>query len=120
MLPRIVERVYREQCVIRLVEIVSDLSQLPWHGSAFHTVACVSLGAMKAYNSDITVEEFIARHTKPCDPVTDNYFREPFAYDISEGKSWALFPAHAYHAKLLVGAIIPGFSVSLLGGATTQ
>jgi hypothetical protein len=34
---------------------------------------------MKAYNSDITIEEFIARHAKPYDAATDNYFREPFA-----------------------------------------
>jgi DNA modification methylase len=62
---------------------------------------------MKAYNSDITIEEFIAKHAKPYDPATDNYFREPFAHDILEGKSSELFQAHAYHTKLPVGAIIP-------------
>jgi hypothetical protein len=34
---------------------------------------------MRAYNSDITVEEFMGRYAKPYDPATDNYFREPFA-----------------------------------------
>ena len=36
---------------------------------------------MRAYHSDITVEEFIARHAKPYNPTMDNYFREPSAQD---------------------------------------
>jgi hypothetical protein len=49
---------------------------------------------MKAYNSDITVEEFIAQHATPYDEVTDNYFREPFAKDTKVGKNNAIY-AHS-------------------------
>jgi len=46
---------------------------------------------MKAYNSDITVEKFIARHAKPYDPAMDNYFREPFAKDTDDaGREWRI------------------------------
>jgi hypothetical protein len=61
---------------------------------------------MKAYNSDIMVEEFIPRYAKPYDPTTDNYFREPFARDVSEGKISDLFQAHSYHTKIPMDAII--------------
>jgi hypothetical protein len=33
---------------------------------------------MRAYHSDITVEEFIVRHAEPYDLATDNCFQEPF------------------------------------------
>lgn len=55
---------------------------------------------MKAYNSDITVEEFIARHGKPYDPATDNYFREPFAQDTKVGKNSAIYNAHSCYVNL--------------------
>lgn len=45
---------------------------------------------MKVYSSDITVEEFIARHAKPYDPAADNYFREPFVQDTKVGKNSAI------------------------------
>lgn len=55
---------------------------------------------MKAYNSDITVEEFIAQHATPYDEATDNYFREPFAKDTKVGKNSAIYNAHSYHTKV--------------------
>ena len=32
------------------------------------------------------IEDFIKHHGKPYDPTTDDYHREPFAADVSEGK----------------------------------
>jgi DNA modification methylase len=60
---------------------------------------------MRAYNSDITIEEFIQKYAQPFDATTDNYFREPFARDVSEGKISDLFQAHSYHTKIPVDAI---------------
>src|SRR2546426_1726214 len=62
---------------------------------------------MKAYNSDITVEEFIAQHATPYDPATDNYFREPFAKDTKVGKNSAIYNAHSYHTKVPPKGIVP-------------
>src|SRR6266850_4136127 len=55
---------------------------------------------MKAYNSQQTVEEFIARHARPYDAATDNYFREPFAKDTKVGKNSAIYNAHSFHTKV--------------------
>jgi len=62
---------------------------------------------MKAYNSDITVEEFIARHARPYDPATDNYFQEPFAKDTKVGKNSVIYNAHSYHTKVPPEGIVP-------------
>jgi predicted RNA-binding Zn-ribbon protein involved in translation (DUF1610 family) len=62
---------------------------------------------MKAYNSDITVEEFIARHAKPYDAATDNYFREPFARDTKVGKNSGIYNAHSFHTKVPPEGIVP-------------
>jgi predicted RNA-binding Zn-ribbon protein involved in translation (DUF1610 family) len=62
---------------------------------------------MRVYHSDITVEEFIARHAKPYDPATDNYFREPFAQDTKVGKNSAIYNAHSFHTKVPPEGIVP-------------
>src|SRR2546422_2711234 len=62
---------------------------------------------MKAYNSDITVEEFIAQHATPYNEATDNYFREPFAKDTKVGKNSAIYNAHSYHTKVPPEGIVP-------------
>ena len=62
---------------------------------------------MQAYNSDITIEAFIARHAKPYDPATDNYFREPFAQDTKVGKNSAIYNAHSFHTKVPPEGIVP-------------
>lgn len=62
---------------------------------------------MKAYNSDITIEEFVAHHATPYDPETDNYFREPFARDTKVGKNSAIYNAHSYHTKVPPEGIVP-------------
>ena len=62
---------------------------------------------MKAYNSQLTVEEFIARHARPYDAATDNYFREPFAKDTKVGKNSAIYNAHSFHTKVPPEGIVP-------------
>ena len=51
--------------------------------------------------------DFIARHSKPYNPETDNYDRPPFAADIKEGKNDPIYNAHSYHTKVPPRGIIP-------------
>lgn len=46
------------------------------------------------------IEDFIKNYGKPYDPETDNYCREPFATDVSEGKNDAIYKLHSYHTKV--------------------
>src|SRR5581483_3051707 len=62
---------------------------------------------MKPYNSDISVEEFIARHATSYDEAADNYFREPFAKDTKVGKNSAIYNAHSYHTNVPPEGIVP-------------
>ena len=50
--------------------------------------------------------EFVARHGKPYDP-REPYRREPFAVDVSVGKTDKLYRAHGYHTKVPHLAIVP-------------
>lgn len=52
------------------------------------------------------LEKFIECYGKPYDPETDNYHREPFAADVSEGKGDPLYNAHSYHTKVPHKAIM--------------
>lgn len=52
------------------------------------------------------VEEFIAENGTPYDEETDDYHREPFTADISEGKHDPLYMAHSYHTKVPYKAIM--------------
>jgi REP element-mobilizing transposase RayT len=53
------------------------------------------------------IAEFIKHYGKPYDPTTDRYRREPFAVDVSEGKTNPLYKAHGYHTKVPHLAIVP-------------
>lgn len=53
------------------------------------------------------VEDFVRHCGEPYDPATDNYRREPFAADVSEGKNDPLYNVHAYATKVPPGAIQP-------------
>ena len=44
--------------------------------------------------------EFIREHGTPYDEATDDYHREPFAADVSEGKNDPIYMAHTYHTKV--------------------
>ena len=51
------------------------------------------------------IGDFIKHHGETYDPKTDDYRREPFAADVSEGKTGALYNAHSYHTKVPPKAI---------------
>lgn len=46
------------------------------------------------------IGEFIAEHGTPYDEATDDYHREPFATDVSEGKADPIYNAYSYHTKV--------------------
>lgn len=52
------------------------------------------------------VSEYVATFGRPYDEKADDYHREPFAADVSEGKSDAIYNAHTYHTKVPYKAIM--------------
>ena len=72
------------------IEDILNLSDPPWH------TACPNpfLG------------EFVATYGKPYDS-DEPYRRTPFAVDVKEGKTHAVYRAHGYHTKVPHLAIIP-------------
>ena len=52
------------------------------------------------------IAEFIKEHGVPYDEAADDYHREPFAADVSEGKSDPIYNAHTYHTKVPYRAIM--------------
>lgn len=52
------------------------------------------------------IEEFIREHGTPYDEATDDYHCEPFAADVSEGKTDDMYNLHTYHTKVPPRAIL--------------
>lgn len=52
------------------------------------------------------IEDFLKEHGKPYDEKSDSYHREPFAFDVSEGKNDPIYNAHSYHTKVPHKAIM--------------
>ena len=52
------------------------------------------------------INEFIEEYGTPYDEETDNYHREPFLGDVSEGKKDPIYNAHSYHTKVPYKAIM--------------
>ncbi|MDR6770765.1 DNA methyltransferase [Azospirillum sp. BE72] len=52
------------------------------------------------------LEEFVAHFGRPYDPA-EPYDVQPFADDVAEGKTDALYKAHNYHTKVPPKAIVP-------------
>lgn len=52
------------------------------------------------------LDDFIKFYGKPYDPENDDYKREPFAADVSEGKNDPTYYAHSYHTKVPHKAIM--------------
>ena len=50
--------------------------------------------------------DFIKENGTPYDEATDDYHCEPFAADVSEGKTDPIYMAHAYHTKVPYKAIM--------------
>ncbi len=53
------------------------------------------------------IADFIAEHGTPYDEATDDYHREPYVGDVSEGKNDPIYNAHSYHTKVPYKAIMP-------------
>jgi DNA modification methylase len=53
------------------------------------------------------LEDFVKHYGKPYDPASDTYHRQPFAVDVSEGKTEPIYTAHSYHTKVPYRAIVP-------------
>ena len=51
------------------------------------------------------LEDFITMFGKQYDPRGDNYHREPFAADVSEGRTNPIYTAHTYHTKVPPAAV---------------
>lgn len=51
------------------------------------------------------IADFIKENGTPYDEATDDYHREPFAADVSEGKNDCVYNAHSYHTKVPYKAI---------------
>ncbi|MEC9493032.1 DNA methyltransferase [Flexistipes sp.] len=52
------------------------------------------------------INKFIEEYGTPYDEETDNYHREPFVGDVSEGKNDPIYNAHTYHTKVPYKAIM--------------
>lgn len=52
------------------------------------------------------IKEFIDENGTPYDEETDDYHCEPFAADVSEGKTDPIYMAHTYHTKVPYKAIM--------------
>ena len=52
------------------------------------------------------IEEFVRKNGTKYDENTDDYHREPFAADVSEGKHDPIYMAHSYHTKVPYKAIM--------------
>lgn len=52
------------------------------------------------------IEEFIKENGTSYDEATDDYHREPFTADVSEGKNDPLYNVHTYHTKVPYKAIM--------------
>ena len=52
------------------------------------------------------IEEFVKEYGTQYDESSDDYHREPFATDVSEGKNDAIYNAHSYHTKVPYKAIM--------------
>lgn len=52
------------------------------------------------------ISEFIQENGNLYDEHTDDYHREPFSADVSEGKNDAIYNAHSYHTKVPYKAIM--------------
>ena len=72
------------------IDDILSLSDPPWH------TAC----------PNPFLDAFVEAYGKPYDP-DEPYRRKPFAVDVSEGKTHAIYRAHGYHTKVPHLAIVP-------------
>lgn len=70
--------------------------------------AIAELSSAPAYTAcpNPYIADFIARNGAVYTEESDNYQREPFAADVSEGKKDPVYNAHSYHTKVPYKAIM--------------
>lgn len=53
------------------------------------------------------ISEFIKENGHKYDPEHDDYHREVFSFDVSQGKNEPIYRIHSYHTKIPPKAIVP-------------
>ena len=101
------EEARREYFVARLKEKLPELRQRPDFPVA-DDEDILRLSDPPYYTAcpNPFLTEFVERHGRPYDP-DEPYHREPFAVDVSAGKTDPLYRAHGYHTKVPHLAIVP-------------
>ncbi len=105
--PAVVAR--RETYRTRLAEKLKDPEFRNIEGFPIGTdEAILALSAPPYYTAcpNPFLDEWLAENAKPYDAATDDYHREPFASDVSEGKNDPIYNAHSYHTKVPHKAIM--------------
>ena len=53
------------------------------------------------------IGNFVKEYGHPYDPKMDDYQKEAFSLDVSEGKNEPIYKIHSYHTKIPPKAIVP-------------
>jgi len=99
------EEAHREQPDKDLLQLWKDRVGFP-HGEIEDIIALSDPPYYTACPNPF-LGDFIKYYGKPYDPERDDYRREPFAVDVSVGKTDPIYGAHAYHTKVPHLAIVP-------------
>ncbi len=101
------EEARREYFLARLKEKLPELRQRPDFPAA-DDEDILRLSDPPYYTAcpNPFLAEFVAHHGRPYD-ADEPYHREPFAVDVSAGKTDPLYRAHGYHTKVPHRAIVP-------------
>ena len=103
------QNLVREQYRARLAEKLKDPEFRKIEGFPIGTdEAILALSDPPYYTAcpNPFIEEWLTANAKPYDAATDDYHREPFAADVSEGKNDPIYNAHSYHTKVPHKAIM--------------
>ena len=101
------EAARREHFLERLKAALPELRQRPdFPAAADEDVLRLSDPPYYTACPNPFVAEFVERHGRPYD-AGQPYHREPFAVDVSVGKTDPLYRAHGYHTKVPHRAIVP-------------
>ena len=101
------EQARREHFLARLKEKLPELRQRPdFPVAADEDILRLSDPPYYTACPNPFLAEFVDYHGRPYDPE-EPYHREPFAVDVSAGKTDPLYRAHGYHTKVPHLAIVP-------------
>ena len=97
----------REHYLVRLRELLPELRKRPdFPNGSDEDILRLSDPPWYTACPNPFLEEFVRFQGRPYDPE-EPYHREPFAVDVSVGKTDALYRAHGYHTKVPHLAIVP-------------